>query len=126
MEWGLQSKISTGCRTKIFEPMDIYDYKNCWYCDNIVAHPEFVGLLYLDFPRCFILVRNKDEYFGARDYDTFMANSVVEVNWLDPNDRVSDEERENVLIKLLNFSVNQEEEEERRYSRGDYDDDIFE
>lgn len=56
-------------------------------------------------------------------YDTFMANSVVEVNWLDPNDRVSDEERENVLIKLWNFSVNQEEEEERRYSRGDYDDD---
>ena len=55
-----------------------------------------------------------------------MANSVVEVNWLDPNDRVSDEERENVLIKLWNFSVNQEEEEERRYSRGDYDDDIFE
>ena len=71
-------------------------------------------------------MRNKDEYFGARDYDTFMANSVVEVNWLDPNDRVSDEERENVLIKLWNFSVNQEEEEERRYSRGDYDDDIFE
>lgn len=106
--------------------IDIYDYRNCWYCDNIVAHPEFVGLLYLDFPRCFVLVRNKDEYYGAKDYDTFMANSVVEVNWLDPNDRVSDEERENVLIKLWNFSVNQEEEEERRYSRGDYDDELFE
>ena len=119
----MQSKISTVYPTKIFEPMDVYDYKNCWYCDNIVAHPEFVGLLYLDFPRCFVLVRNKDEYYGAKDYDRFMANSVVEVNWLDPNDRVSAEEKEAVLIKLWNFSVKQEEAEEELYEGGAYDDD---
>lgn len=52
--------------------IDIYDYKNCFYCDNLIAHPDIVGLLYLGFPRCFVLVRNKDEYFGARDYDTFI------------------------------------------------------
>ena len=103
--------------------IDIYDCRNCWYCDNIVSHPEFVGLLYLDFPRCFVLVRNKDEYFGAKDYDTFMANSVVEVNWLDPNDRVSDDEKEAVLIKLWNFSVKQEEKEEELYEGGACDDD---
>ena len=68
-------------------------------------------------------MRNKDEYFGARDYDTFMANSVVEVNWLDPNDRVSDEDKEAVLIKLWNFSVKQEEAEEELYEGGAYDDD---
>lgn len=52
-----------------------------------------------------------------------MANSVVEVNWLDPNDRVSDEEKEAVLIKLWNFSVKQEEAEEELYEGGTYDDD---
>lgn len=99
--------------------IDVNDYRNCWYCDNIVSHPEYVGLLYLGFPRCFILVRNQDVYFGSRDYDEFMNNSVVEVNWLDPNDRMTEEEKEAVLCKLWNFSVSQEDEEER-ISESDY------
>ena len=100
--------------------IDIYDYKNCFYCDNLVAHPDIVGLLYLGFPRCFILVRNKDEYFGARDYDTFMAHSVVEINWLDPSDdNYTKQEREAVLIKLWNFSVAQEDAEDGMWEEND-------
>ena len=95
--------------------IDIYDYTNCFYCDNLIAHPDIVGLLYLGFPRCFILVRNKDEYFGAKDYDTFMKNSVVEINWLDPNERASEADKETVLIKLWNFSVAQEDMEDELY-----------
>lgn len=99
--------------------IDIFDYTNCFYCDNLIAHPDIVGLLYLGFPRCFVLVRNKDEYFGARDYDTFMAKSVVEVNWLDPSERASKADKEAVLIKLWNFSVAQEDMEDELYEQND-------
>ena len=36
--------------------IDINDYTSCWVCDNIVDHQEQIGLLHLDFPRCFILI----------------------------------------------------------------------
>lgn len=105
--------------------IDVYDYTNCFYCDNLIAHPNIVGLLYLGFPRCFVLVRNKDEYFGARDYDTFMAKSVVEVNWLDPSERASKADKEVVLIKLWNFSMAQEDMEDELYEQNRGYDDIY-
>lgn len=91
----------------------------------MIAHPDIVGLLYLGFPRCFILVRNKDEYFGAKDYDAFMKNSVVEINWLDPSERASEVDKESVLIKLWNFSVAQEDVEDELYEQNSGYDDIY-
>ncbi len=36
--------------------MKAQKYVGCWYCDNIIDHPDQVGLLYLGFPRCFVLI----------------------------------------------------------------------
>lgn len=39
-------------------------YPGCWYCDNIIDHPEQVGLLYLGFPRCFVLIPSIGDFFS--------------------------------------------------------------
>lgn len=31
---------------------DTQKYAGCWYCDNIIDHPEQVGLLHLGFVKC--------------------------------------------------------------------------
>lgn len=38
-------------------------YPGCWYCDNIIDHPEQVGLLYLGFPRCFVLIPSIGDFY---------------------------------------------------------------
>lgn len=93
-------------------------YIGCWYCDNIIDHPEQVGLLHLGFPRCFVLIPNSGEFY----FSTFekFKNGLCEVNWLDPQDKGTPEEREEVLRLLWNFSIEQEEMEEELYSDGDY------
>lgn len=87
-------------------------YPACWYCDNIIDHPEQIGLLYLGFPRCFVLIKN-DRDFIFSTYEQFVKN-IAEVNWLDPADieRYSEQEKEDVLIALWNFSVEQERKED--------------
>ena len=87
------------------------DYTGCWVCDNLVSHPEQLGLLYLGFPRCFVLMPSSDEFYVS-DYDSWRDN-LSEVNWLDPSDKGTPAEQENVLMKLWNFSVMQEQEEDR-------------
>lgn len=84
-------------------------YVACWYCDNIVDHPEQVGLLHLSFPRCFVLIPNSCD-FAFADFDEFLK--IARVNWLDPSDKGTPEEQRIVLELLYNFSVEQEELEE--------------
>ena len=48
-------------------------YTACWYCDNILDHPEQVGLLYLGFPRCFVLIPN------SRDFSIEQENKEEEL-----------------------------------------------
>ena len=99
------------------------DYSSCWYCDNILDHDDQVGLLYLGFPRCFVLIPNKmDFYFST--FESF-KRGVTQINWLDPADKGTEEEREAVLIKLWNFSILQEKEEDRRYEERMGEDDDF-
>lgn len=86
-------------------------YPGCWWCDNIIDHPDQMGLLHLGFPRCFVLIRNSDD-LCLSDYDQFLSN-ISEINWLDPSDKGTPEEQELVLTMLWNFSVEQEEEDER-------------
>lgn len=88
-------------------------YIGCWYCDNIIDHPEQIGLLHLGFPRCFVLIPNTYE-FEFSTYEEF-RKGICEVNWLDPNDKGSPQEQEEVLRLLWDFSIEQEEEEERRF-----------
>lgn len=97
------------------------EYIGCWYCDNIIDHPEQIGLLHLGFPRCFVLVPNSEK-FHFSTFEDFLE--YAKPNWLDPSDPGTPEEQEEVLIRLWNFSVEQEEKEEELYGN-DIGDDIF-
>lgn len=90
--------------------MNIKDYNSCWYCDNIVDHPEQIGLLHLDFPRCFVLVPNSYA-FNMSSVEDF-KNDFCKINWLDPSEHVSEQIRNKVLDRLWNFMVTQENKEE--------------
>lgn len=100
--------------------MNKQKYPGCWYCDNITDHPDQVGLLYLGFPRCFVLIPNSGDFY----FSTFeeFRNGVSEINWLDPKnmDSYTEREKEEVLILLWNFSVEQERKEEELFDS--YDD----
>ena len=85
-------------------------YPGCWYCDNIIDHPEQVGLLYLGFPRCFVLIPSIGDFYFST-YEEFL-NGLCKVNWLDPSNKGTREEQEEVLRILWNFSAEQEEKEE--------------
>ena len=87
-------------------------YAGCWYCDNLVDHPTQVGLLHLGFPRCFILIPSSGDFYFAT-FDEFLK--VAQVNWLDPSDPVTEEERREVVELLWNFSLEQERKEEELY-----------
>ena len=97
---------------------DKQKYPGCWYCDNILDHPEQVGLLYLDFPRCFVLIPNNMD-FQFSTFEEFLSG-VAKVNWLDPSDKGTEEEQMEVLKTLWNFSVEQEAEEERISEENDW------
>lgn len=96
--------------------MDKQKYIGCWYCDNIIDHPDQVGLLYLGFPRCFVLIPNSLE-FQFSTYEEFI-NGISQINWLDPKEisNYSSYEKEKVLTLLWNFSVEQENREEELYN----------
>ena len=92
-----------------------------WYCDNIVNHPGQVGLLRMDFPRVFILIRD----FVVASWASFEAwkQDIVELNFMDPEDR-EDADIESILIDAWNFlgPVEEREEElaEEREAEEDY------
>lgn len=88
-------------------------YIACWYCDNIIDHPDQVGLLYLGFPRCFVLIPNSNEFYFST-FEEFL-NGASQINWLDPNDKGTPSDQKEVLTMLWNFSVEQEEKEEEIY-----------
>lgn len=92
-----------------FDPAKLY--ANCWYCDNIVSHPGQIGLMYLGFPRCFVLIPDSGAFLFSRFED---FTRVVNVNWLDPSDmgEYSDAEKERVLVTLWNFAIEQEDRED--------------
>lgn len=100
-------------------------YMGCWYCDNIVDHPEQIGLLYLGFPRCFVLVPNSMD-FHFSTYEEFV-DGLSEINWLDPADicNYSEYEKKEVLTLLWNFSIEQENKEDELYEEGKNEEDLI-
>lgn len=88
------------------------NYIGCWYCDNIIDHPEQVGLLHLGFPRCFVLIPSSGDFYFAT-FESFLQ--MAQVNWLDPSDSGTEREQREVLRLLWNFSVRQEEREDELY-----------
>ena len=90
-----------------------------WYCDNIVCHPEQIGLLRMDFPRVFILIRDYGEAYFASFHE--FQEHIAEVNFFDPSDRDT-ADLESILTDAWNFLSLQEEEEERQAEL--YDEDL--
>ncbi len=91
-------------------------YAGCWYCDNIIDHPDKIGLLYLGFPRCFVLIPSSAEFYFST-YEELRDG----INWLDPADigRYSEQEKEEVITLLWNFSMEQECREEKLYDENE-------
>lgn len=83
-----------------------------WYCDNILNHPGQCGLLRMQFPRVFILIRDEDTAYWA-DYEEW-KNDVVEVNFFTPSER-EEADIDSILTEAWNILVLIEEEEERQY-----------
>ena len=101
--------------------MSTQDFSSCWYCDNIINHPDQVGLMYLGFPRCFVLIPNSRDFVFST-FDEFRSG-LVKINWLDPSDvhNYTEQEKQDVLITLWNFSVEQERKEDRLAGERDSD-----
>lgn len=86
--------------------------KHWWYCDNIIHHPGQVGLLRMDFPRVFVLMRDYDVAYWA-DFDEW-ANDLIEINFFNPSEREGADIKQ-LLIEAWNFLALAEEEEDRQY-----------
>lgn len=84
---------------------------NWWVCDNIVhpAHRKQLGLLSLNEPQVFILLRYGDDIFA--DFEDF-KNKLAEVNFLRPADRAN-ADLEQILTDAYNFLLLQDMEEDR-------------
>ena len=92
-----------------------------WYCDNILNHPGQCGLLRMQFPRVFILIRDEETAYWA-DYEEW-KNDVVEVNFFTPSER-EEADIDSILTEAWNFLVLIEEEEERQYEENnEYEED---
>lgn len=86
---------------------------NWWVCDNIVhpSHDKQLGILSLNEPQVFILLRNGDDIFAS--FEDFRYK-ISELNFLRPADRAS-ADIESIMIDAYNFLVLQEREEDRRF-----------
>lgn len=79
-----------------------------WFCENIVNHKGQIGLLRMDFPRVFILIRDDDKLMC--DFEQFRDN-IAELNFMTPSER-DEADTEEILIDAWNFLSLQEEEED--------------
>lgn len=94
-----------------------------WYCDNVLNHPGQIGLLRMDFPRVFILIRDYDLSYWAGFEE--WKNDIIEVNFFNPAER-TEADLDDLFIEAWNFLALIEEEEENQYERNNgYQDDLF-
>ncbi len=92
-----------------------------WYCDNILNHPGQCGLLRMDFPRVFILMRDYDTAYWA-DIEEWKRD-LVEVNFFNPSER-EEANLDEILTEAWNFLALIEEEEEKQFElNNQYEDD---
>lgn len=61
-----------------------------------------------------MLIPNSGDFYFAT-YEEF-RNGISQINWLDPKESYTESEKEEVLILLWNFSVEQERLEEELYN----------
>ena len=92
-----------------------------WFCENIVNRKGQIGLLRMDFPRVFILIRDYRQTFTS--FEEFCRN-IAEVNFFDPADR-PDADTDAILVDAWNFLSLFEEEEDRLAYENDFYEDIL-
>lgn len=97
-------------------------YGSWWYCENILCHYGQVGLMRMDFPRVFILIRDYSEAYPC-EFEDF-KNKIAEVNFIDPSEREGADVEE-ILIEAWNFLALTERYEEELYEENNgYNDDM--
>ena len=95
-------------RTRRIRKEAIRRSKSWWYSDNCINHSNQVGLIRMDFPQVFVLIRNYHENY----YCTFekFKNGVAEVNFFRPLDRETADIDE-ILTDAWNLLAMVEEED---------------
>lgn len=90
-----------------------------WMCDNIIDHEGQLGLLYMGFPRLFILMRDYDTAYWA-GYEEWKRD-LIEVTFFEKEDRehTTPQELDSLLTDAWNFLALEEEEEERQAEERD-------
>lgn len=86
--------------------------KHWWLCENIIHHKEQVGLLRMDFPRVFVLIRDYGESYFA-SFDEFKQH-IAELNFFNPKDR-EEANIDDLLTEAWNFLALFEEAEENEF-----------
>ena len=99
---------------------NLNQFSQWWFCDNILCRKGQIGLLKLDFPQVFILVRDEAAFYNGTFED--FCNSVAEVNFLDPDDRKT-ADLESILTDAWNYAALTEREEERLAAEHEAEDD---
>ena len=94
--------------------------KISYLCTGINNHAGQVGLLRMDFPRVFILMRDYDRAYWT-DFDEWKRD-LVEVNFFTPSER-NEANLDEILREAWNLLALEEEVEERQAELREEDDD---
>lgn len=101
------------------------NYAGFYISENLLLYPGQLGIVKLSFPRLFLRFEyDSCGYFA--DYNEW-KDSLINVQWLDPNDKPTNEDEiDEVLTDCWNFLALHEEEEERLFDENNgYEDDDF-
>lgn len=97
-------------------------YAHWFVCENILAHDGQLGILHMDEPEVFILIRNYGDSLFA-SFEEF-CNGIAEVNFFHAGDREATDLTD-LLTDAWNFLATHENEEENRYyENGEFEDDL--
>ena len=66
-----------------------------------------------------ILIRDLDS-FEFSDFESWRGN-IADIQWLDPSDKGTPQEQEEVITRLWNFSVLYDEMNEQYYNDNEYE-----
>lgn len=92
-------------------------YSGIYLAENIVDYHGQIGIIRLSHPRCFVWFdQDVDSIYCS--FEEFVAG-IAHVNWLDPKDSGTDEEKGSALIEMWNFLRKQEAKEEELYGESD-------
>lgn len=89
------------------------EYKDCWYCDNLISHPNHVMLLHLAYPKIKVMIKSEKFMSANFDFMDFYDKNITDIEYIgDPDESTDYEATRIALEKLWNFSILQEEIDE--------------